>query len=235
MSPANARDTAAHILVVEDEEDIAEILRLHLERSGYQVSKVADGPAALETAASVVPDLILLDLMLPEMDGLEVCRRLRAEEETRDIPIMMVSARGEEMDRVVGLEVGADDYVAKPFSPREVVLRVGAVLRRGRVSGDVLSAGGLVLDPEAHQVSVGGEAVQLTATEFRLLHYLLKKPGRVRTRERLLHKVWGYNEDVESRTIDTHIRRLRKKLGPESERVETVVGIGYRIREDGDV
>ncbi len=234
VSAADPQERTEHILIVEDEEDIAEILALHLARDGYQVSRVADGLEAYEVAANQLPDLILLDLMLPGMDGLEVCRRLRADEETRSIPIVMVSARGEEMDRVVGLEVGADDYVSKPFSPREVVLRVGAVLRRGRIQGEVLRAGVLVLDPEAHTVEVDGEAVHLTATEFRLLHYLMKKPGRVRTRERLLHKVWGYNEEVESRTIDTHVRRLRKKLGSEADRLETVVGVGYRLREDND-
>ncbi len=221
-----------NILVVEDEPDIAEILQFNLEKEGYAVSAVGDGAEALREIAASRPDLVVLDIMLPGLDGLEVCRRLRSRPETQDLPILVVSARGEEIDRVVGLELGVDDYVAKPFSPREVVLRVGAILRRTGDDGNPLRAGTIVVEPEAHRVIVGEGEVQLTATEFRLLQFLIQKPGRVRTREQLLDNVWGYNEDVDSRTIDTHIRRLRAKLGEEAGRVETVVGIGYRIRAD---
>lgn len=220
------------ILVVEDESDIAEVVQFNLEREGYHVDTVADGLEALRAVTDSPPDLVILDIMLPGMDGLEICRRLRADRATVDVPIIVLSARGEELDRVVGLELGVDDYVAKPFSPRELALRVGAVLRRTRQYGVTFTAGGIELDPEAHRVRVNGDEVHLTATEFRLLHYLIQKPGRVRTREHLLERVWGYSEDVDSRTIDTHIRRLRAKLGEEADRVDTVVGVGYRLLGD---
>ena len=220
------------ILVVEDEPDIAEILQFNLDREGYSVKTVGDGHRALSEIESSPPDLVVLDIMLPGIDGLEVCRRLRAQTKTQDLPILVVSARGEEIDRVVGLELGVDDYVAKPFSPREVVLRAGAILRRSRDTDGPLIAGSIVLDHEAHRVTVDGSEVHLTATEFRLLHFLIERPGRVRTREQLLESVWGYNDEVDSRTIDTHVRRLRSKLGAEAERVETVVGVGYRMRAE---
>jgi len=225
---------SAEILIVEDEVDITEILVVNFEREGYRVRTAADGLEALSEIKRELPDLVLLDIMLPGIDGLEVCRRLKAAEDTRELPIVVISARGEEIDRVVGLELGVDDYIAKPFSPREAVLRVGAVLRRGRFRAAVFSVGGIEIDPEAHRATIDGVEIHLTATEFRLLHYLIKKPGRVRSRERLLEKVWGYNEDVDSRTIDTHIRRLRAKLGNEADRIETVVGVGYRLRADED-
>lgn len=220
------------ILIVEDEPDIAEILAFNLEREGYDVTTVGDGVEALSRIKASPPDLVVLDIMLPGLDGLEVCRRLRAQPQTKGLPILVVSARGEEIDRVVGLELGVDDYVAKPFSPREVVLRVGAILRRTGQEDGPLTAGSISVDAEAHRVAVGEQEVQLTATEFRLLRFLIEKPGRVRTREQLLENVWGYNEDVDSRTIDTHIRRLRAKLGEEAQRIETMVGVGYRLRGD---
>jgi two-component system phosphate regulon response regulator PhoB len=224
---------AEKILVVEDESDIAEILEYNLEREGFEVEVQMRGDRALERIRQRPPDLVLLDIMLPGLDGLELARILKRDERTDKLPIIMITAKDEEVDRIVGLELGADDYVAKPFSPREVVLRVKAVLRRGRSSPDeeaVLGAGDLVLDVPGHRLSIGGLEVPLTATEFRLMKVLMSRPGRVQTRSRLLSDVWGYAEDVDSRTVDTHIRRLRRKLGEEAERIETVIGVGYRLR-----
>jgi two-component system phosphate regulon response regulator PhoB len=224
---------AARILVVEDEPDIAEVLAYNLGREGFEVEVEPRGDTALETLRRRPPDLLVLDLMLPGLDGLEITRALKREGATARVPILMLTAKGEELDRVVGLELGADDYVAKPFSPREVVLRIKAILRRQQEaasSDGVLEAGGLRLDPTAHRLEVRGKDVALTATEFRLLRLLLERRGRVQSRSRLLADVWGYAEDVDSRTVDTHVRRLRRKLGPESARIETVIGVGYRLR-----
>jgi DNA-binding response OmpR family regulator len=177
--------------------------------------------------------LILLDLMLPGMDGLELTRLLKRDSATARIPIVMLTARGEEVDRIVGLELGADDYISKPFSPREVVLRIKAVLRRlqhEEESPERLQVGEIQLDIAGHRLRVGAEDVPLTATEFRLLRLLMERAGRVQTRGQLLTDVWGYAEDIDSRTVDTHIRRLRRKLGPEADRIETVIGVGYRLR-----
>jgi two-component system phosphate regulon response regulator PhoB len=221
------------ILVVEDEADIAEVLSYNLGKEGFQVEVQPRGDAALETLRRRPPDLVVLDLMLPGLDGLEVTRTLKRDAATARIPILMLTAKGEELDRVVGLELGADDYVAKPFSPREVVLRIKAILRRRQeeISADgLMEAGSLRLDPAAHRLEVRGKDVALTATEFRLLRLLIERRGRVQTRARLLADVWGYAEDVDSRTVDTHIRRLRRKLGPEATRLETVIGVGYRLR-----
>jgi two-component system phosphate regulon response regulator PhoB len=224
---------AARILVVEDEPDIAEVLAYNLGREGFEVEVEPRGDTALEALRRRPPDLLVLDLMLPGLDGLEITRALKREGATARVPILMLTAKGEELDRVVGLELGADDYVAKPFSPREVVLRIKAILRRQQEaasSDGVLEAGGLRLDPTAHRLEVRGKDVALTATEFRLLRLLLERRGRVQSRSRLLADVWGYAEDVDSRTVDTHVRRLRRKLGPESARIETVIGVGYRLR-----
>jgi len=222
------------IAVVEDEPDIAEVLQFNLERAGFAVELHRRGDSALEAIRRQPPALILLDLMLPGVDGLELTRLLKREPSTSRIPLVMLTAKGEEVDRIVGLELGADDYIPKPFSPREVVLRIKAVMRRrgGVESGDAdpLAAGAIRLDPEAHRVEVRGKEIQLTATEFRLLRVLLERQGRVQTRSRLLADVWGYAEDVDSRTVDTHVRRLRRKLGPEADRIETVIGVGYRLR-----
>jgi two-component system phosphate regulon response regulator PhoB len=228
-----------HIAVVEDESDIAELLQYNLERAGYQVSVYQRGDEAWEGLRHRPPQLILLDLMLPQLDGLELTRLLKRDPATAKVPIIMLTAKGEEVDRIVGLELGADDYIPKPFSPREVVLRVKAVLRRGRADTadgaeaqprSWLRVGSIALDPDGYQVLLGDEELSLTATEFRLLHSLLRGRGRTQTRSALLAEVWGYAEDVESRTVDTHIRRLRKKLGAEADRLETVIGIGYRFR-----
>ena len=223
----------ARVLVVEDEPDIAEVVRYNLAKVGFEVELEASGDQALEAIRRRPPDLLVLDLMLPGLDGLELTRLLKRQPATAAIPIVMLTARGEEVDRVVGLELGADDYLTKPFSPRELVLRIKALLRRrtAPAAGDeVLQAGSLRLDPAAHRAEIRGREVPLTATEFRLLRLLLERRGRVQTRAKLLADAWGYAEDVDSRTVDTHIRRLRRKLGPEADRIETVIGVGYRLR-----
>ena len=227
-------ESAARIALVEDEPDIAEILRYNLEKEGFQVDLHDRGDTALASIQATPPDLILLDLMLPGMDGLEVCRLLKRNQQTAEVPMIMITARGEEMDRIVGLELGADDYISKPFNPREVLLRVKAVLRRAHVEGgaegaEVLEAGSLRIFPDAHRVEIDGSEIILTATEFRLLKFLMERAERVQSRDTLLREVWGYAGSVDSRTVDTHVRRLRKKIGPESDRIETVIGVGYRF------
>jgi two-component system phosphate regulon response regulator PhoB len=225
------------VAVVEDEAALAEVLQFNLERAGFDVQVHHRGDEAWDAIRERRPDLVLLDLMLPGLDGLELARMLRRDEGTARIPIVMLTAKGEEVDRIVGLELGADDYITKPFSPREVVLRVKAVLRRAAAAepppaGDgALEVGSIRLHPEAHQVFVAGEELVLTPTEFRLLKLLMERQGRTQTRARLLADVWGYAEDVDSRTVDTHVRRLRKKLGSAADGVETVVGVGYRMRK----
>jgi two-component system phosphate regulon response regulator PhoB len=221
------------ILLIEDEPDIAEVLQYNLEKEGFKVDTARRGDTGLDAVRSDAPDLIVLDLMLPGIDGLELARLLKREPGTARIPVVMLTARGEEVDRIVGLELGADDYISKPFSPREVVLRVKAVLRRRRPeegAAERLELGGIQLDLAGHQLRVRGEEMPLTATEFRLLRLLMERSGRVQTRGQLLSDVWGYAEDIDSRTVDTHIRRLRRKLGPEADRIETVIGVGYRLR-----
>jgi two-component system phosphate regulon response regulator PhoB len=221
------------ILVIEDEPDIAEVLQYNLEKEGFEVETARRGDTGFDAVRRDSPDLVLLDLLLPGIDGLELTRMLKRDPTTSRLPIVMLTARGEEVDRIVGLELGADDYISKPFSPREVVLRVKAVLRRFQQeesAAELIELGGIELDISAHQLRVRGREVPLTATEFRLLRLLLERCGRVQTRAQLLSDVWGYAEDIDSRTVDTHIRRLRRKLGPEAERIETVIGVGYRLR-----
>jgi len=224
---------AAQVLVVDDEPDIVELIRYHLEKAGYRCLAGADGAAALRLVRERQPDLLILDLMLPGLDGLEVCRQLRRDPGTARLPIIMLTARAEEVDRVVGLEVGADDYVVKPFSPRELVARVRALLRRTRepVATAVQRIGDLEIDEAKHRVAVRAAAVELTAKEFGLLAALVHANGRVLNREQLLETVWGYANaaEIESRTVDVHIRRLREKLGPEARRIVTVKGVGYRF------
>lgn len=215
------------ILVIEDENDIRQLLRFNLEREGFAVLEAADGLGGLHMATSELPDLVVLDLMLPGMDGCDVCRRLKAQPVTAAIPVLMLTARGEEVDRIVGLTLGADDYVVKPFSVRELVLRIRAILRRGSRPG---MGTALLLDVEAHRVTLDGQEVALTATEFRLLEDLMRHAGAVRTREQLLNAVWGYSFEGYARTVDTHVRRLRAKLGEEAAALETVRGVGYRLR-----
>lgn len=221
------------ILIVEDEADIRELLRYHLEREGFEVLEAGDGPAGLTLARTEQPALMLLDVMLPGMDGFDVLRGL-ATENGPAVPVLLLTARGEEVDRVVGLTLGADDYVVKPFSVRELMLRVKAILRRQdrAQTGAVLRHHGITLDAERHRASVNEEPVVLTATEFRLLEDLLRHSGAVRTREQLLNTVWGYSFEGYARTVDTHVRRLRAKLGAASAVIETVRGVGYRLKED---
>ena len=220
------------ILIVEDDPDIRELLRFNLEKAGYTLFLAEDGEKVLALARKHSPELILLDLMLPGVDGLEVCRTLKKDPELQRIPIIMVTAKGEEMDRVVGLELGADDYVVKPFSLREVVLRIRKVLdrREKQTAPAILKADPLVLDLSAHTARLDDQLLELTATEFRLLTYLLRHRGRVQTREMLLDRVWGYSFEGYARTIDTHIRRVRKKMGEAQNLIETVRGIGYRFQ-----
>ena len=225
---------SARILVVEDEADLAELVSYNLKQVGFEVVAVQEGNAALAQIKRQRFDLVLLDVMLPDLSGLEVCRRLRREPDTIRLPIIMLTAKGEEVDRVVGFEVGADDYVVKPFSPRELVLRVQAILRRTAASTDdgteaAIHVGELTIDTAAHRVMVANKEVPLTALEFRLLLDLAKRRGRVQPRDTLLERVWGYSPGIESRTVDTHIKRIREKLGPAADHIETVRGVGYRF------
>jgi two-component system phosphate regulon response regulator PhoB len=224
------------ILVVDDESDIVDTLTYNLQQEGFRTRAAKSGSEGVKLALERPhPDLILLDLMLPDLTGTEVCRRLRAEESLGRLPIIMLTAKDAEIDRVVGFEVGADDYVTKPFSVRELMLRIRAVLRR---AGDVplpsgtkkIEFGSLRVDPDAHQVWVGTEEIVLTALEFRLLATLLERRGRVQTRTTLLEDVWGIHADITTRTVDTHVKRLREKLGAAGDYVETIRGVGYRLR-----
>ena len=231
VTTARGAPAEPRILIVEDEASIAEVLQYNLEQHAFDVRICDRGDDALERIRAAPPDLVILDLMLPGLDGLDLLREVRRRQATADLPVLVLTAKGEEVDRIVGLELGADDYLPKPFSPREMVLRVKAILRRSESAGlPALEAGSIVLDGAGHQLSVDGEEVRLTATEFRLLKVLMQRAGRVQTREMLLTDVWGYSEHVDSRTVDTHIRRLRRKLGAEADRIETVIGFGYRFR-----
>ncbi len=223
------------VLVVDDERDIVELVRYNLVQAGYRVVSAPDGRQAIDTARREHPDLIVLDLMLPILPGAEVARILKQDEKTRAIPIIMLTARGEEVDRVVGFELGADDYVVKPFSPRELVLRVQAILRReGQEDGEGrIVFEPLVIDLEAHSVRLDGKEIGLTSTEFKLLQRLARRPGRAFSRDQLLSEVWGYGGDLETRTVDTHVKRLRAKLGEAGAWIETVRGHGYRFRPAG--
>lgn len=223
----------SRILVVEDERDLAELVSFNLREAGHDVITALDGSTALAEIQRSRPDLVVLDVMLPDITGLEVCRRLRRSAETVRLPVIMLTAKSEEVDRIVGFEVGADDYVVKPFSPRELVLRVEAILRRAVTVVDadgpqVITVGNVHMDIPGHLVEVDGEEIALTALEFRLLFDLLSRVGRVQARESLLERVWGYAPDVETRTVDTHVKRLREKLGAGSKHIETVRGVGYR-------
>jgi len=223
------------ILIVEDERDVLDLLMLTLRKAGgFSILTATDGATGLQKARLEKPAFIILDLMLPKMPGLELCKALKSDPATSRIPIMMLTAKAEEIDRIVGLEFGADDYVTKPFSPREVTLRIKAILRRGepKWDGDHLTAGPIQIDPARHEVSVGGKAVTLTMLEFKLLRTLIERRGRVQARDRLLNDVWGYESAIDTRTVDTHVRRLRKKLGKAADAIESVRGFGYRLREN---
>ena len=224
-----------HILVVEDEEDILELLRYNLAKEGYRVTGVLSGEEALRTARSQPPDLVILDLMLPGIDGLTVCRELKQDAKTRETPIIMLTAKGEEADVVAGLELGADDYVTKPFSPRVLLARLRAVLRRRVVAPppetDAIVLHDLAIHPGRHEVLVQGQAVDLTSTEFRLLSFLARRPGWVFTRAQIVQGVQGEDYAVSDRAVDVQIVGLRKKLGPAGPYIETVRGVGYRFKE----
>jgi two-component system phosphate regulon response regulator PhoB len=224
----------AKILVADDEPDALELIEVNLKNAGYDVLVAVDGREALQKARAVRPDLILLDIMLPEMDGLEVCKALRRDPATASLPIIMLTARAAEIDRVLGLELGADDYITKPFSPRELILRVKNVLKRPTVEtgGGRIQIGGLVIDPSRHKVTYLDKPLVLTATEFKLVTVLAGRRGRVQTREKLLQDVWGYSSVIDTRTIDTHMRRLRDKLGGAAQYLDTVRGVGYRFVEE---
>jgi len=227
------RSMPASILVVEDEPAIQALIAANLRRHGHAVVAALDAEAAQRHVNAALPDLILLDWMLPGMSGLEFARRLRADARTRGVPVIMLTARGEERDKVAGLETGADDYITKPFSPRELMARIQAVLRRGRpqASEEAVEAGGLRLDPVSHRVTADGATVNLGPTEFRLLHFLMTHPERVHSRDQLLDQVWGDHVFVEERTVDVHIRRLRAALEPTGldRLIQTVRGSGYRF------
>lgn len=222
------------VLIVDDEQDVTELLEFNLRSAGYDVISADDGATALKKAREALPDLIVLDVMLPEMDGTEVCKQLRRDPSTARIPIIMLTAKASEIDRVLGLELGADDYVTKPFSPRELVLRVRGLLRRGTVAeepSEVIQVGDLVVDIPRHQVTVKGKRIDLTATEFKLITTLAQRRGRVQSREQLLQDVWEYDSLIDTRTVDTHMRRLREKLGVAARYLDTVRGVGYRFVE----
>jgi two-component system phosphate regulon response regulator PhoB len=228
------RRSKRKILIIDDEPDVLDMLKRQLDRTDDYISISApDSVSGITQARQEAPALIVLDLMLPGMSGLEVCRILKSEAATRQIPIIMLTAKAEEVDRIVGLEFGADDYVTKPFSPRELVLRIGAILRRVDVPAveTKLAIGDLVIDPERHDVRLAGKRLELTAVEFKLLTTLAQRRGRVQARDRLLNDVWGYEVAIDTRTVDTHVRRLREKLGKRGVLIETVRGFGYRFRE----
>lgn len=240
MSPMNTRNSSvatANILIVEDEQDLLELLRYNLDREGYEVRTAATGEEGLKIVREQKPDLMLLDLMLPAMDGLEVCRTLKSREHTEDIHIIMLTARGEESDIVKGLEMGADDYITKPFSPRVLQARIRAVLRRGEMEHDaagpatVVQSGGVELDRERHTVVAGEKHVDLTATEFKLLNMLMGKPGRVFTRQQIIESIHEGFAAVTDRSVDVQVVALRRKLGDAGRNIETVRGVGYRFKE----
>jgi len=222
------------IVVIEDEPDIIGLVTHYLEKEGYRVTAVRDGAQGLRQIKAGPPDLLILDLMLPGMDGLEICRRVRADSKTAALPVIMLTAKGEESDKLVGLELGADDYLVKPFSPKELVARVKALLRRAAPPENPISRyahGELSLDADRHEVTVKGKEVPLTAKEFGLLQHLLQNRGRVLTRETLLDRVWGYEADVTTRTVDVHIRRLREKIPLLEDAIVTVKSLGYKFKE----
>ncbi len=223
------------ILVVDDEPDALEVLGFKLREAGFVPLFATDGLKALAAIRAERPDLVVLDLMLPELDGLEVCKILRRDPATASIPVLMLTAKAAEVDRVVGLELGADDYVTKPYSPRELILRIRKLLKRTKAAedpGEHISFGVIEIDVPRHIARIEGQPVTLTATEFNLLAILAKRRGRVQTRERLLQDVWGYETAIDTRTVDTHMRRLREKIGPAAAYLETIRGVGYRFRAE---
>ena len=224
----------AKILIIEDEPDMADLIALNLKTAGYKALVAGNGETGLAKARAEIPDLIILDLMLPKLSGTEVCKLLKNDPATAAIPVIMLTAKGDEMDRILGLELGAEDYVTKPFSPRELALRIRTVLRRRQPDAkkqERFKHGILTLDQAKHEVLIGDKFLDLTTIEFNLLALLLERKGRVQSRERLLNDVWGYEVAIDSRTVDTHVRRLREKMGKAADYIETVRGIGYRMAE----
>lgn len=230
-----SKQAGKRILVVDDEPDVTELLNYKLRREGYQVEVINNPLEIMGKAREFNPDLFVLDIMMPELDGLKICRMIRADSKLSAVPVIFLTARGETEERIKGLELGADDYIAKPFDSKELILRIGLIFRRMNGSGGEglpqLQVRDIVLDEDTHTVSVGGAFVDLTATEFKLLKLLMERKGRVQSRENLLVNVWNYDTDTETRTIDTHIRRLREKLGDRAGLIETIRGVGYRISE----
>lgn len=223
------------ILVVDDEADVTDLVAYHLKSKGFTVETLNDPNGSIGLARSFLPDLVILDVMMPDLNGIQICRMLRADPKLKSVPVVFLTAKAEEGDRIQGLETGADDYICKPFSTKELVLRVQTILRRmGGPEGEApkkLTAGGIELDIERHEAFVGGKPVELTATEFKLLRLLMERRGRVQTREHLLINVWNYETEIETRTVDTHVRRLREKLADEADWIETIRGVGYRMAE----
>ena len=222
------------ILIADDEADALELIAHNLSNAGFQVVQSEDGPSTLQAARQQSPALIVLDLMMSGMTGLEVCEALKSDRDTARIPIVLLTAKRSEPDRILAFELGADDFLTKPFSPRELVLRIQAILRRGpraASAGERLETGTIVMELERHEVSVEGRQVDLTAIEFKLLRMLMERQGRLQSRDVLLNTIWGLDRDIESRTLDTHMRRLREKLGPGGEKIRTIRGFGYRIDE----
>ncbi|MEI6076496.1 MAG: response regulator transcription factor [Verrucomicrobiota bacterium] len=222
------------ILVADDEPELVELVEFNLKQAGYSIATAVDGAEALKKARSQPPDLILLDIMMPEMDGLEVCKILRREPATAKVPIIMLTAKASEIDRVLGLELGADDYLTKPFSVRELLLRIKKILARSQTeetAKDQLRCGDLLVDLPRHLVSWKNKPIEMTATEFKLLSILMERAGRVQSREQLLRDVWAYDSLIDTRTVDTHMRRLREKLGPAAKHLDTIRGTGYRFTE----
>ena len=220
------------IYIVEDEPDIRETLKYNFSNEGFEVFTAPDGEEALSNIKKVLPDVLILDLMLPGLSGLDVCKSIRADDDIKDMSIIMLTAKGEEIDRVIGFELGADDYVTKPFSVRELILRVKVLLKKQReslVANKLVTFGPIRIDLDAHELKINDKEIVLTALEFKLLQHLVKRKGRVQTREQLLGDVWGYSAEVTTRTVDTHIKRLREKLGNTSDYIQTIRGVGYRF------
>jgi two-component system, OmpR family, phosphate regulon response regulator PhoB len=228
--------SSKNILIVEDDANISKLIKYNLEKEGFKSHIIATGDKVFSYLKDNKVDLVLLDLMLPGKDGLEICRELKQDKKLAKIPVVMLTAKGEEVDRIVGLELGADDYVVKPFSPRELVLRIKAVLKRGMPSAkedDIISVGPITINIPTHSVTVDGNEIELTSMEFKLLAVLMERKGRVQSRDVLLNDVWDISPDVTTRTVDTHVKRLRKKIGEKGELIETLHGVGYRFKDGG--
>ncbi len=225
------------ILLVDDDEELLAALELKLRKEGFEVDTAPDGEAAIENIQASLPDLVILDVNMPRMNGMDVCKALRSDDKTRDLAIIMLTARDDEVDRILGLEFGADDYVTKPYNPRELILRVKGLLKRifhfqdNPGASEYIQVGPLSIDLSRHEVQIDGQVVELTLTEFKLLSYLIKNPGRIKTRDFLLEQIWEYGDGVFSRTIDTHIQRLRSKLKEAGKYIKTVRGVGYRFEK----